>query len=178
MSYTKDIISDGFVYLVNNTSKNVKSSKTRIPRSKDVVFDREKGCLTKEDCSKNIDSLLSAYRSVFRKITNVAIAFGQNYDHPGDEVGKYLAEVTVHAVNPENNRIWLFCHEITTYGSIIDIAGQRNAPWLWRFTYHQKCRRALAGWIKNVVESKRTKQRQLIRTSLFKEELMKVVWSK
>ena len=55
--------------------------------------------------------------------------------------------------------------------------GQREAAWNWRFTYFQKCWRALAGWLKNMAESKLVMNRTQSRLALYKEELMEVMWS-
>ena len=167
------------MYSLSSKGKG-KGRRNRIPRTRDVEFDKEYAPLSQQDCVKNIESLLVAFQAVFRGSVKVSIVFNNN-TNPHYK-GIYLASIHIDAINPAIAptaiaAAWSQYYEVTTTGDIIVFGGQREAAWNWRFTYYQKCWRALAGWLKNIAESKLAINRTQSRLALYKEELMEVIWS-
>ena len=163
-------------YTLNNKQKDKLSRRNRIPRTRDVRLDNnDYDLFTRQDCINNIESLLVAYQAVFRNLTSVSLIFTDNLSP--HYIGTYLVSIQIEAVNPANQEKWSQYFEVNTAGDIIVFGGQREAAWSWRFTYWQKCWRALAGWLKNIAEQKLVMKRTQSRLQQIKQELMEVVWA-
>ena len=157
------------------TLYNTKPTKKRlrIPRSRDVIYNPEYGDLTMELCLQNMNSLLNSFQAVFRSLVSVSVSFRPAYENPW---GKYVATIIIHAINPKTKQPWHQSLEITTTGIISIDGGQRAAAWFWKFTYFQKCIRALQGWVKDIQENRLSKQRTQERNTQIKEQLIQTVF--
>ena len=143
-----------------------KKQRRMIPRTRDVL-ERTEYTLSEKDLVENIDSLLTAFRAVYRKLERVSIIISKDY----------LVTIKVEAINPANGDIWSEFWHVQKNSHIVYPCGQPQSPIHWRYTYWQKSFRALKGWLLNVATCKDSMDRTFARTNLIKEEMMKVVWS-
>lgn len=153
------------IYNTNPTKK-----RRLIPRSRDVQWLPEYIVLTKDICLQNMESLLISYQAVFRSLVSVAVSFDNK---------RRNINISIHAINPKTKAPWNQFLSISENCDSVFITGaQREAAWCWKFTYFQKCIRALQGWVKEIQENRLSKQRTQTRNEQIKEELIKVVYSK
>jgi len=149
------------IYNTNPTKK-----RRRIPSSKDVVWTPEYAVLTNDIYIQNMDSLLASYKAVFRSLVSVSISF--------DNIRRTLI-IAIHAINPKTKTPWIQSLSISENGRSVYIdGGQQEAAWCWKFTYLQKCVRALRSWVREIQENHLSKQRTHERNVQIKEELMRI----
>jgi len=136
----------------------------------------EYGALTYELCVKNLNSLVIAYQAVFRSLVSISIEIEEGVSIP-ESWGIYLATITILAINPKTKTPWVQSLEFSTFGTIIFPGSpSQDRAWVWRFTYLNKCQRALMGWLKEIQENRVSKQRTEERNTQIKQELMQRIF--